>query len=285
MKTILKVLLLLLVLAFCASPSFAQYAPAQCTASPSSCLTQTTLTNEMGAGPTLYSGVSNAYVTFLTIASTTNLVAAVNNVPQSIIYIDREAMAVISFNATTGVVQVTRSYGSTPAQQHKTGSMVLLGNLNQFNSGSPYGGNWYAANGSCLTLATLSNPFLDIQTGLQWLCSTITGTWVPGFGNTQMPAGLTTAVASAAGAITPSGPFFHITGTAAVTGFNIPLGFNANATAGNPGQGCFTAIADGVFSWTAAGNISVASGTVTAGTSITFCWDSLNAKWVPSSIT
>lgn len=283
MKTLRRIAQLFFLLAMCAGISHAQLTPAQCTASPSSCLTQTTLTNVMGAGPTLYSGVSASYVTSLTIASTTNLVAAVNQVPQSIIFIDHEAMAVISFNSTTGVVQVTRSYGSTPAQQHAAGSMVLLGNLNQFNMESPYGGNWYAANGACLVTATLSNPFIDIQSGLQWICSTLTGTWVPGFGNTQWPAGLTTAVASVAGTTVPSGPFFHTTGTNAIVNWGIPLGFNANAVAGNPGQGCFSTIPDAVFTWTAAGNIALA-GSAVVNKLLTFCWDSVNAKWIPNYI-
>ena len=281
----LRIAFLFFLLAFCASASFAQIAPATCTASPNLCLTQTTLTNSVGAGPTLYSGTTTPYQTVITIGATTNLVQSLNQIPQSVIYIDREAMAVMSFNSTTLQVTVIRGFYSTQVLPHAAGSMVLLGNLNQFSTntysnagaiGTQYGSN-------CITANTISSPYLDVQNGLQWLCSTVSQTWVPGFGNDVLLPGLTTSVAVVAGTTVPSGPYFHLTGSGAIVNFGIPLGCNANAVAANPGQCQFTAISDAGFTWTAAGNISIA-GTGTIGHIFTFTWDSLNAKWVPSAL-
>jgi hypothetical protein len=113
---------------------------------------------------------------------------------------------------------------------------------------------------------------VNTKTGSEWLCSTVTLSWVPGFGNDVGPAAVTAAVASAAGKITPSGPLFHITGTAAITGFNIPVGF----TGGN-----VCAIPDGIFTTTNANNIAIAS---TAVVSKTECWtyDTNAAKFYPA---
>ena len=103
--------------------------------------------------------------------------------------------------------------------------------------------------------------------GNEYLCSSVTSTVVSGFQNSTFyaPVGPTTAVASAAGLITPSGPLFHVTGTAAITGFNIPVGFNVTAGA-NP---AFCIIPDGAFTTTNANNIAIAS---TGVVSKTLCY-------------
>jgi hypothetical protein len=79
-------------------------------------------------------------------------------------------------------------------------------------------------------------------------------------------------VASAAGLVTPSGPLFHITGTAAITGFNIPVGFTG---------GSFTVIPDGAFTTTTANNIAIAS-TAVVSKPLTFTFDAGTAKFYPS---
>ncbi|HEY1533771.1 MAG TPA: hypothetical protein VGF76_07120, partial [Polyangiaceae bacterium] len=96
--------------------------------------------------------------------------------------------------------------------------------------------------------------------------------WVPGWGNTDSPARVSAAVASAAGLITPSGPLFHITGTAAITGFNVPVGFQS---------GGFCAIPDGAFTTTNATNIAIAS-TAVVNKLLCWTWDDTNSKFVPS---
>lgn len=66
----------------------------------------------------------------------------------------------------------------------------------------------------------------------------------------------------------------HVTGAAAIVTMNPPF----------PGfQGWVTLIADGIFTWTAAGNIFVL-GTATAGNgrALSFFYD--GAKWYPSAV-
>lgn len=248
-------------------------------------LTQTTISAAQGAGVG-YSGITTPLQTQVTLASTTGVVAPFNGAITSYIYIDQELEAVESFNSTSGVVQVLRGQMGTPATPHASGTMALIGAVNV------PGTNFfmsYNPSGACTTANTTGTPWINITTGNQFLCSTITGTWVPGFGNpgsSVTPVGPTASVASTAGLITPSGPLFHVTGTSAITGFNIPVGFNATAEGG----GSFTVIPDAVFTYTAANNIGLASTGLNAGTAvvvvgqpITFVWDAKNSKFYPNT--
>jgi len=180
----------------------------------------------------------------------------------TMLYVDTEAMLVNSISGTT--VGVRRGHTGTAAVAHLSGAMVLLGAPNLFYAHDP--------SGSCTAASILVTPWVNVRTGNQWLCSSVSSSWVPGFGNLSIPVSPTAAVASAAGLITPSGPLFHITGTAAITGFNIPLGFTA-------GQICV--VPDGIFTTTTANNIALAS---TAVVSKTLCWtyDQNTAKFYPS---
>jgi hypothetical protein len=72
--------------------------------------------------------------------------------------------------------------------------------------------------------------------------------------------------------ITPTGEIFHVTGTTAVVTINAPYaGFN----------GAITIIPDGIFTWTAAGNIALA-GTAVVSKALTMTYDSTTVKWYPS---
>jgi hypothetical protein len=191
-------------------------------------------------------------------------------------------------NATSACMIVNRGYLGTQASPHNSGAMVLIAPQYQttlafggnptpnglFSQDAPYGG-------SCVASGTPTTPWVNILTGAQWLCSAQTNTWAPGWQNplAAPPTWVQTGtVASAAGAITPSGPYFNISGTSAITGFNIPVGFNTAL------GGCFTAQPTGIWTWTAAGNIATA-GTVTAATTpVTFCWNVASQKWIPSRL-
>lgn len=172
-----------------------------------------------------------------------------------------EVMQATGVNGTT--ISVRRANGGQ-ATAFPSGSMVLLGPPNYFYNYNPSGG--------CTSTSTYSTPWVNVTTGQQWLCSTISNSWVAGWGNHSVPVSPTAAVASAAGLITPSGPLFHITGTSAITGFNIPVGFNF-------GEVCV--VPDGIFTTTTANNIGLAS---TAVVSKQLCWkyDSATAKFYPS---
>ncbi len=207
----------------------------------------------------------------ITVASGTGITTT-NNTTATILYVDKEEMVVLGVSGTQ--IHVSRGQGGTPAAGHAANAMVLAGNPTYFFNHDPQG--------ACVTASTLATPYVSVITGTQWLCSTLTKTWVPGFGNpgnSQVPISVTTAVASAAGTVTPSGPLFHITGALAITGFVIPVGFNASTSGG----GSFTVIPDGTFTWTSAGNIALA-GTAVVNKTITFTWDAKNSKWIPSVI-
>jgi hypothetical protein len=86
--------------------------------------------------------------------------------------------------------------------------------------------------------------------------------------------GIFAPVASAT-TITASGPLFHVTGTTATATINLPANFV---------EGAITVIADGVWTWTAAGNIAVAGTVTTAGSTVTFIYDAATSKWYPSRL-
>jgi hypothetical protein len=246
-------------------------------------LTQTTLSAAVTGGSNFDAGTVGPLQSFVTLASITGLQPALLGTQvQSIIYIDREAMGVISVpTSATLPVTVIRGIRGTPAEPHVTGTMVLFGQINLLGSNAFFDRDPIL--GVCATTFPQS-PWLNVLTSMQWLCSSITGTWVPGFGNPGVsgaPLMATANVAAAAGAILPSGPLFKITGAGAVTGFTIPLGFNATAAGG----GCIAVRADTATTatWTAAGNISIA-GTFTPNKLFTFCWDATTSKFVPNAI-
>lgn len=172
-----------------------------------------------------------------------------------------ELMIVTAVNGTA--ISVRRNSGGI-ASAFPSGSMVLVGPGNQLYSYDPTGG--------CTAANTFVTPWVNTVSGNQWLCSTVTNSWVPGWNNDAALDVPTAAVASAAGLITPSGPLFHVTGTAAITGFNIPLGF---------AFGSFTVIPDGAFTTTNANNIAIAS-TAVVSRPITFQYDPNTAKFYPS---
>lgn len=276
LKTIRWVVLAYMLLELLGGKSIG-FLPFSASAAAQTALTQTTLSAAVnGGGP--YSGVSQQLDMQITVASVTGFVAALsNNNVQSYAYIDREAVAVIGVNSTTKIVTVMRGQLGTIATPHASGQMVLVAQTNTPGANAFF---QYDPSGKCTTAATLSTPWVNVLTADQWLCSTITTNWVPGFGNTGasgIPQQVTAAVASAAGLITPSGPLFHITGALAITGFNIPVGFNATALGG----GSFCVIPDGTFTTTTANNIALAS-TAVVNKLLCWSWDATNSKFVPT---
>lgn len=202
-------------------------------------------------------------------------ITVTNNTTATILYVDREEMVVLAVNGTQ--LTVSRGQGGTPAAGHVSGANVLAGNPTYFFNHDPQG--------SCTAASTLATPYVNVISGNQWLCSTVTLQWVPGFNNPGFGAVPIQETASVTGAtITPSGPYAQFTGTTALVTINVPIG------CGTQVGGC-TVTLDFVGSgsgltWTNAGNIAVA-GSVTAASSVTFRYDpSLStAKWVPSRTT
>lgn len=249
-------------------------------------LTQTTLAAAQGIGPaSLPSGTQSPLMTFVSLASATGVqLAALGTQPVTYIYVDQELEGIVSLlPGQTTIFNVLRAQGGTKAAPHVSGAMVLLATITpQFGGGAGSGGFQQIdapLGGACTGSNTIFTPWINVLTGAQWLCSSITGTWVPGWINPLYPgaAKVTAAVASAAGLVTPSGPLFHITGALAITGFNIPVGFNATGSGG----GQFCAIPDGTFTTTTANNIALAS-TAVVNKLLCWTWDATNSKFVPT---
>ncbi len=280
-NTLTKLFATLTILAALAMPSFAQQ----------NSLGQTTLAAAIG-GTYIGSGASTNIPapTLVQVASVTSIVGITPNLSitasqpnQTYIYVGREQMRVTAVNGTQ--LSVVRGVNGTVAAPHPNGDMVLFGPSRFFYVNDP-GGVTTAGTGASGVACTAANvivtPWLNVRTGAQWLCSTITGTWVPGWNNAGGDFfGQTATVAAAAGVILPSGPLFIVSGAGAITGFTIPLGCDATAVGGC--QFTIIAAAGSTWTWTAAGNIMTA-GTGTAGHSFNFIWSQSLLKWVPSSL-
>jgi hypothetical protein len=264
----------LAVLAF-SLPSFAQQ----------NTLTQTTLANDVTSAGTATNATTP---TNITVTSATGIVGSSPNTSitasqptQTDIYVDRELMTVISVSGTQ--LSVLRGQGGTVAAPHRKGAMVLAGNPYWFKVNDPGGSGGFDGVGgeSCVLANVVATPWVNVRTGAQWICSSLSLTWVPGFNNplgSVGSAGFTGAVASVAGATLPSGPIFHVTGTNAITSWTIPVGCSANtlATIG----GCsFVTVPDAAFTWAGGGNIAL-TGTAVINLPIIWTWDPTNAKWV-----
>jgi hypothetical protein len=253
-------------------------------------LTQTTLAAAI-TGPSYYSGSSPTLQSTITLASCTGIAAPIlPGTPSSIIYVGREALGVFQINSSTCVANVNRGYLGTQAAPHPSGDMVLYGPnyaVTLAVGGNPVPSGLFqydpTVGSTCTAAGTPTTPWVNVLTGFQWLCSSVTGTFVPGFNNPLATdfAGQTTTVPAAAGTVTPSGPLFIISGAGAITGFTVPVGCNATAS----GACSFTVIsaAGSTWTWTAAGNIMTA-GTGTAGHTFTFTWSASLQKFVPSSL-
>jgi hypothetical protein len=282
MKNLIKNLGLLALVLFCAMPALAQQGQ--------NSIAQTTLSVAI-SGPAGYSGTSSTISGTVTIAACAGVAAPVlPGTPVSVLYVGREALGVLTWNTSACSGSVLRGYLGTQAAPHPSGDMVLIAPVYQTNlaqGGNPVPNGLFNVDppiGSTCSAGVPTNIWVNVLTGAQWICSTITNTWSPGWNNPL--AGdfsvQTTTVPSAAGAVTPSGPLFVISGAAAITGFTIPVGCNATAF----GSCSFTVIsaAGSTWTWTAAGNIMTA-GTGTAGHTFTFTWSASLQKFVPSSLT
>lgn len=249
-------------------------------------LTQTTLSSGQ-SGPALYSGSSPTISGTVTLAACTGVIAPIlPGTPASVIYIDREAEGVFTWNTSSCSGTVMRGYLGTQAAPHVSGDMVLIAPAYQTTLGQ--GGNPTPnglfqqdppANGGCTPTGTVTMPWVNILTGAQWLCSTISKTWIPGYVNplTTVVDIPNTAVASAT-TILPSGPLFHLTGVTAVTTITTPLGCNATAVGGCT----FTVITDtgAAAQFATGGNLEIGAAITTlAGKTYTFVWDAVQSKW------
>lgn len=227
------------------------------------CSGQTALTS------TTLSAAISVNQTVFAVASVTGIACSTTNLtPLYILDPGNVTGELVNCQAVSGTT-LTVQRGAAFRAAHVTGAIVVISNANNkaqsFVLSDPFG--------ACTTANTLYAPRINTNNGRQWLCSTLTLAWVPGFNNPN-PAQTTAVVASAAGAILPSGPLFHVSGTAAVTGFTLPVGFTS---------GGFCIVPDGNFTWTTAGNIGLA-GTAVTGRVLCFTYDWAAGKFYPSYV-
>src|ERR1700761_7466304 len=188
-------------------------------------ITQTTLT-----------AIMTSEAQSFTVASATNFTGPTANYLQKVYVINPdtirgELMNVTAVNGT----QISVSRLDKYRQRFLAGAIVLIAPPTQTSAlfNGPYLGGFMEfdpVGGSSMPMQNNAlQPWVNVDNGNQWLFSTLTNLWVTSF-NSDIPVkGVTAAVASAAGLITPSGPLFHVTGTAAITGFNIPVGFSGGS--------------------------------------------------------
>lgn len=218
-------------------------------------LTQTTLSSAISASQTRFA-----------VASVTGISAPSGGGQGTYLYVLEpgtevgEVMVVSAISGTT--LTVIRGYMNRPVA-HPNGALAVIVPTDGLASIDP--------RGTCNATSWPYTPYINVNNGDFWVCSTLTGTWVPSWNNSNQP-GVTAAVASVAGTVTPSGPLFHITGALAITGFTLPVGFVG---------GGFCVVPDGTFTTTTATNIALAS-TAVVNRRLCFQWDSQAVKWTPT---
>jgi hypothetical protein len=223
---------------------------------------------------TLAAAVKTTSTTVLSLTSATGITAG-----NTLLYIEdghggnNEAVFVNSVNGTQ--VGVTRGYQGTQSNLHLAGAIVLAGPPTNFYSVDP--------SGACTAASTVT-PYVNIMSSRQWICSSISGSFVPGYFNDEKNPAATTAVASVAGATNPSGPLFHVTGTNAITawGSSTTAGLGSGGgSATQPFGAMFCIIPDAIFTTTATNNIALAS-TAVVSKLLCYTFDNTNKKYVPS---
>lgn len=266
MKNIFKKFALSLLLMLCPALASAQQ----------NTLVQTTLSAAVAAPsnpnsppitPVLVQVASATGITGISLNATSTL----GGQNQWIIYVDREAMAVVSVSGTS--LQVLRGWNGTLASAHASGQMVLYGRAPWFyvtDPGVPSNGGLGVSHLPCTSTTVYVTPWLNIKSGAQWLCSSVSSTYEPGWNNSlaDSHSGDFGTSAAATGAQTIPGPFFRLSGTNAITIFTIPVGFNATAV----GSGSFCVYPTGAFTTTATSNIASAT-TAVAGKTLCFTWN------------
>jgi hypothetical protein len=186
--------------------------------------------------------------------------------PQTILFIDREAMRVTAISGTN--ITVRRGTDGTAAVGHISGAGILLGRPDWFMAYDPPPG------GACTTASTYVTPWLNIRTGDQWLCSSVEKRWVAGFGNSKWPLGVTSTHASGTAAMVVSGPLFHVSGTSTITSITMPVGCAYSCS--------FTTVFDSTGALAAGGTIG-ASVTGAAGLAVTWIYSNYDGKFYPTS--
>lgn len=219
---------------------------------------------------TLSAAVTNT-ATVIPLTSATGVIAPSNGNPGSLLMIDQEILGVQSisgnnvtvFSRGQGIGGFASASSASNATGHANGAKVWVGIGRLFSNYNPI------PHTPCTSATLLVLPRVVPATGIAWNCGN--SLWTNFVGDQT-----TGAVLASAATIAPTNPVHHVSGTAAVVNITVP--------AACPYTGCvITLVPDGIFTWTAAGNIAVL-GTAVVNRSITFTWEPVSAKWIPSYV-
>jgi hypothetical protein len=239
-----------------------------------------------GTPPVPQSNVQVNSATGIT-APSFNSTGTINTQTQWQIYVDRELMTVVGVNGSN--LTVLRGQGGTRATGHASGAMVLAGHPNWFYVADPGGisvqGITAPSSAPCVLSNVVVSPWVNIRTGLQWVCNPTSGvlTWQAGFGNPyNLYDDSMATVSSVAGATNISFPMITISGTNAITSFtftgNGAIGVAGAATA-NQAISNFCVIPTGAFTTVVGNNIGSAQ-TAVVGQIMCWYWNGKNGTWL-----
>lgn len=212
------------------------------------------------------------------VGSGTGIVAPTSGVAGSALWIQDigQTMGELVNTQSISGTYVCGGRTSSRATSHLSGAMVLVATApNWFQSKDP--------RGTCTAAGVYVTPYLNIQTGAQWVCGPKTGAWIPGWNNYAAPPEINaaSAVASVAGTTGVDGPLIHVSGTNAITAWQPGIGWQ--------GQG-FCVIPDAGFTTTNGGTTVAATrvtaialgSTAVANKTLCFTYDATNSKFTPS---
>lgn len=208
---------------------------------------------------------------FVQVASATNITNPGTGATLVYLLVDKEFMQVRTGVSGT-VVPVVRGAFSTRAASHVSGAAVTVV--------PPAAAVQFIPSGQCqrTTLSYVPQVIrpesgLNTDTGSMYDCLGVgaNGQWVqtyPSLANIVIGS----TVASAA-SITPTGTYFQVSGTTAISTIVVPAGWGSGM--------CLILEPTGLFTTTTGGNISLGS-TAVVGKMLTECWNGATSKWQPS---
>lgn len=219
---------------------------------------------------TTLAALADASSTTVTVASATGITAPGSGSTFVYLLVDKEILVTRS---VVGVgIGVMRGQNGTRATAHANGAAVTVVPPRALIN--------YVPSGQCVRA---SLPFVPVVVG-GTISQHMNGTTFDCLGATTAgqyaqtsdngPAVLGSTMASTAGVLgLPTGTILTVSGTNAITGITLPAG-------AQPGFR-LSIVPSGVFTWTAATNISLA-GTAVVNKLLEFVWN--GSKWVPSYI-
>lgn len=239
-------------------------------------LTVATFGQTILSNTTLGAAITSATQTNIQLASTSTMLSrgAANQI-DTVIYVDREMMNVITVVDSTHVT-VQRGVGTGQAGRrttHANGAYVFFSiTSGTITAPSYFGGNTQAngeISGSCTATSLQMLPLIYPTSGDIFDC--LGGIWTIVNKADAPTVGATVASATT---IAPTGIHFKVSGTTAVATITVPHGFA-------PGM-CLQIDPTGIFATTTAGNIGLITSATVVGRILFMCYD--GSKFWPSYV-